>query len=176
MPYAPGPYGQAPYWQAPPPPPGYPYVAPKKSRKGLIITLSVIGVFVIGAIVAAAFIFVALKDTTIATDMKLGDCITELPTDSVVTTLPTVDCAEPHGGEVYAVIDMPDGDYPGQAKIDQYQNKCPDELSTYSPDAMADDSVGIYVLYPTPETWRQGDRMITCIATLDPKRSGSLKG
>ena len=81
-----GPYGQAPYGQAPPPPTrATRLAAPKKSKKGLIITLSVIGVLLIGAIVAAAFIFVALKDTTIATDMKLGDCITELPTDSVVT-------------------------------------------------------------------------------------------
>jgi Septum formation len=168
MPYNPGPYGQ------PPPPP--PFVAPKKSRKGLIIGLAVLGVLLIGVVVAAAFFISAMKDTTIATDMKVGDCITAVPTDSRVLTLPTVDCAELHGGEVYAVIDMPEGDYPGQAKIDQYQNKCPDELATFAPAAMTDDAVGIYVLYPTPETWAQGDRAITCVATLDPKRAGSLKG
>jgi hypothetical protein len=75
---------------------------------------------------------------------------------------------------VYAVIDMPDGDYPGQSKIDEYQNKCPDELVSIAPEAIDDDSIGIYVLYPTPETWEQDDRAITCIATFDPQRSGSL--
>lgn len=166
MPYDAGPYGQAPP----------PYAAPKKSKKGLIIGLSVLGVLIIAAIVAVGFFVAAIKDTTIATDMELGDCIAEVPTDSRVLTLPTVDCAEPHGGEVYAVINMSDGDYPGQTKIDQFQEKCPEELATFAPDAMTDDSVGIYVLYPTPETWERGDRAVTCIATLDPKRAGSLKG
>lgn len=166
MPYDPGQYGQAPP----------PYAAPKKSKKGLIIGLSVLGVLIIAAIVAVGFFVAVIKDTTIATDMELGDCIAEVPTDSRVLTLPTVDCAEPHGGEVYAVINMSDGDYPGQAKIDQFQEKCPEELATFAPDAMTDDSVGIYVLYPTPETWERGDRAVTCIATLDPKRAGSLKG
>ena len=166
MPYDAGPYGQAPP----------PYAAPKKSKKGLIIGLSVLGVLIIAAIVAVGFFVAVIKDTTIATDMELGDCIAEVPTDSRVLTLPTVDCAEPHGGEVYAVINMSDGDYPGQTKIDQFQEKCPEELATFAPDAMTDDSVGIYVLYPTPETWERGDRAVTCIATLDPKRAGSLKG
>ena len=41
---------------------------------------------------------------------------------------------------------------------------------------MADDSVGVFVLYPTQETWDQGDRAVTCIATLDPARPGRIKG
>jgi len=166
MPYGAGPYGQS---------AGNPYVTPKKSRKGLYIALAVLAVVMLLGVGVVVIGVIALKDTTIATDVKLGDCITEVPTDTRVITLPTIDCAEPHSGEVYAVIDMPEGNYPGQAKIDQYQNKCPEELNTFAPDAMTDDSVGIYVLYPTPETWEGGDRAVTCIATLDPKRSGSLK-
>jgi hypothetical protein len=71
---------------------------------------------------------------------------------------------------------MPDGDYPGPSAIDEWQNKCPEELQSFSPDAMTDESVGVFVLYPTEETWAQGDRAVTCIATLDPKRTGSIKG
>lgn len=140
----------------------------------LIVSIVVTIALVAGGGIAA--VISELDDTTVATDLKLGDCITNVPTDSRVLTLPTIDCAQAHGGEVYAVITMPDGDYPGQSKIDQYQNQCPDRLATFSPDAMTDDSVGIYVLYPTPETWDRGDRAVTCIATLDPKRAGSLKG
>lgn len=142
----------------------------------MIIGLSVLGVLIligIGVLVAAV---VLVKDTTIATSMKVGDCITDLPSDTRVLTLPTTDCAQEHAGEVYAVIEMPEGDYPGQSKIDEYQNRCPAELLAVAPDAIEDDSVGIYVLYPTPETWQQDDRAITCIATFDPKRTGSLLG
>ncbi|MDT5125772.1 MAG: hypothetical protein QOH54_1416, partial [Mycobacterium sp.] len=167
MPYQQAPYGD-PYAQ--------PYAAPpKKSRKGLIITLVVVGVFLFAG-VAAAVVAIAImaKDNVIATDLKAGDCITEVPTSTRVLTVPTVDCNQPHGGEVYTVLTMPDGDYPGASAIDEWQNKCPEELQSFSPKAMADDSVGVFVLYPTQETWDQGDRAVTCIATLEPKRAGSL--
>ena len=164
MPYAGGPYGQAP---GPP---------PKSSRKGLIIALSAVGVVVLIVIAGLAILYFALKDTAIATDMKVGDCISEVPTGSEVITLPTIDCAQPHAGEVFAVLDMPDGDYPGASTINEWQNKCAAELVKFSPDSMVDDAVGLYVLAPTADTWSKGDRAITCIATLDPKRSGSLKG
>jgi len=167
LPYQGAPYGQ-PQGQPYPPP-------PKKSKKGLIIGLSILGLVVlIGIVVVIVGIF-ALKDSTVATDMKVGDCISDIPTDARVLTLPTIECAQPHGGEVYAVLNMPDGDYPGTEAIDEWQNRCPEELATYSPEAMLDDTVGVYVLYPTEETWEAGDRAVTCIATLDPKRSGTLK-
>ena len=169
MPYQQAPYGD-PYAQ--------PYATPpKKSHKGLIITLVVVGVVLLLGVGAAVF-FVAkiAKDNVIATDLKVGDCITEVPTSSRVLTLPTTECAQPHGGEVYAVLTMPDGGYPGASTIDEWQNKCPDELQSFSEEAMADDSVGVFVLYPTQETWDQGDRAVTCIATLEPKRAGSIKG
>ena len=41
---------------------------------------------------------------------------------------------------------------------------------------MTDESVGVFVLYPTAGDVGQGDRAVTCIATLDPKRTGSIKG
>ena len=101
---------------------------------------------------------VATKDKVIATDLAVGDCITDIPTRALVQLVPKTDCSQPHAGEVYAVLTMPDGDYPGQSTIDEWQNKCPGELESYSPDAMTDDSVGVFVLYPTAETWGQGDR------------------
>jgi len=145
--------------------------------RGLAIAgLVLSGLWLVGvAAVGLALVFFA-KDNVIATDLKVGDCITEVPTSSRVLTLPTVECAQPHGGEVYAVLTMPDGGYPGASAIDEWQNKCPDELQSFSPEAMADDSVGVFVLYPTQETWNQGDRAVTCIATLEPKRAGSIKG
>ncbi len=185
MPYQQGPYQQGPYQQGPygqgqygQPQPGYPYPAPKKkSRKGLIIGLSVLAVVLLGGLATAVAVFYfAAKDKVIATDLAVGDCITDIPNGALVQLVPKTDCAQPHSGEVYAVLTMPDGEYPGQATIDDWQNKCPGELQSYSADAMADDSIGVFVLYPTSETWAQGDREIVCMATTDDKRSGSIKG
>jgi hypothetical protein len=139
---------------------------------GLVLT----GLWVIGGAVFVVLALFISKDHVVATDLKVGDCITDVPTSARIMTMPTTDCKKPHGGEVYAVLTMPDGSYPGESAIDEWQNKCPDELQTFSPEAMADDSVGVFVLYPTQETWDQGDRAVTCIATLEPKRTGSIKG
>ncbi|OPX07740.1 septum formation family protein [Mycobacterium sp. AT1] len=177
LPYQQNPYGPPPgqYGQ---PQPGYPYAPPpKKSRKGLIIGLSV-AAFLLAACVAGAAVFfiVATKDKVIATDLAVGDCLTEIPDASLVQLVPKTDCSKPHAGEAYAVLTMPDGAYPGEAVITDWQNKCPAELESYSPSAMEDSSVGVFVLYPTAETWGQGDRAIVCIATTEDKRTGSIKG
>jgi hypothetical protein len=175
MPYQQGPYG--PPGQYGPPPAGYPYPAPKKSHRGLIIGLVVLGVVLLGGLAAAVVVFVvATKDKVIATNLTTGDCITDIPDGTLVQIVPKTDCSEPHAGEVYAVLSMPDGEYPGQSTIDEWQNKCPGELESYSADAATDDSIGVFVLYPTSETWAQGDREIVCMATTEDKRTGSIKG
>jgi hypothetical protein len=176
LPYQQNPYG--PPGQYGQPQPGYSYAPPpKKSRKGLIIGLSV-GAFLLAACVvgAAVFFIVATKDKVVATDLAVGDCLTEIPDASLVQLVPKTDCSQPHAGEAYAVLTMPDGAYPGESVITEWQNKCPTELESYSPSAMEDSSVGVFVLYPTAETWGQGDRAIVCIATTEDKRSGSIKG
>jgi hypothetical protein len=176
LPYQQGPY--PPQGQYGRPPAGYPYPAPqKKSHKGLIIGLSVAAVLLLGALAAAiAFFVVATKDKVIATDLAVGDCLTDIPDGSLVQLVPKTDCDEPHAGEAFAVLTMPDGDYPGESTINEWQNKCPAELESYAPHAVDDASIGVFVLYPTAETWGQGDRAIVCIATTDEKQSGSLKG
>jgi hypothetical protein len=81
--------------------------------------------------------------------LKVGDCMTEIPADGAqVMSVKTVPCDQPHVGEV-------------------------DE--SYSPSAARDPNVGIYVLYPTAQTWVQGDRAVTCIATTESAQTGSVK-
>lgn len=177
------PYGQQPYGQPYyPPPPPQPYAEmpqapppPKKSKLWLI--LGIVALTVVIAIIAVV-LFVALVvrgDGVDATAVKLGDCLSEIPDGDRVRTVKTVGCDEPHRGEVFAVLTMPDGDFPGQDAVTEYANRCAPELASYSPDAMTDDTVQLYVLFPTEETWSDGDRAVTCVATLDPPRTGSLK-
>ncbi|WP_422742493.1 septum formation family protein [Mycobacterium sp. WMMD1722] len=180
-----GQYGQPPnYGQQPhyPPPPPQPYAGPppmqppKKNRLWLILGIvAALLILAIAAVVVIVFVVVG-SGTKTATDVGVGDCLAEIPDSARVLTVKTVDCAETHAGEVFAVLNMPDGDYPGDAAVEEYSNRCGPALATYSPEAMTDDSVKLYVLYPTEQTWGQGDRAVTCVATLDPPRTGSLKG
>ena len=41
---------------------------------------------------------------------------------------------------------------------------------------VAASAVGLFVLYPTEESWADGDRAVTCIATSESDRTGSLNG
>jgi Septum formation len=145
--------------------------------RGLAIAgLVLSGLWVLLIAAGLLFYFTIGKGTVTATDVKVGDCLKEIPGSTRVLTVDTIGCDQPHAGEVFAVLMMPEGDFPGQSAIEEYQTKCEPELSSYAPDAITDDSVQLYVLYPTEETWKQGDRAVTCVATLDPPRTGSLKG
>lgn len=111
-----------------------------------------------------------------AADVGLGDCLSEIPSDaSLVASVKTVACTDPHKGEVYHVVTVPDGDFPGETAIIDYQDKCQPALEEFSPSAMADPEVGMFVLYPTADSWKRGDRAVTCIATTDIPRTGSLQ-
>ena len=159
-------------------PPGYFAPPPKSnSKKIAFIVLGVIAALFVLVIVGGVVLYLAVGQGTVtATDIEMGDCLSEIPSDTRVLTVQTVGCEESHAGEVFAVLQMPAGDFPGQAAIDVYADKCSPELASYSPSALIDDSIQLYVLYPTAETWDQGDRAVTCVATLDPPRTGSIKG
>lgn len=138
---------------------------------GLVLS----ALWVVGIVVAIALAAVFDKGTVSATDVKAGDCLKELPDSGLVVTVDTAPCSEPHKGEIFSVIAMPDGDFPGQAAIEEYQNRCAPELADYSPQAAVDPAIGLFVLYPSEDSWGRGDRTVTCIATSETPRTGTLK-
>ncbi len=149
----------------------------KEYRAGRGMAIAGIVLSVLWIVGGAMFVVAVVNsDRVTANDVAVGDCLAEIPDGERVLTVKTVGCDESHAGEVFAVLTMPDGDFPGQAAVEAYHEKCSPELASYSPESILDDSVQLYVLYPTAETWADGDRVVTCIATLDPPRTGSIKG
>jgi hypothetical protein len=138
---------------------------------GLVLS----GLWVLGIVAVIAFMLIFEKGTVSANNVGEGDCLKELPASGLVLTVDTVSCDEPHKGEIFSVLTMPEGDFPGTSAIEEYQNKCGPELDKYSPGAMEDPDVGLFVLYPSEDSWKQGDRAVTCIATSDSPRTGPLK-
>ncbi|MCV7155234.1 septum formation family protein [Mycolicibacterium pyrenivorans] len=182
----PPPYGPPPGGGYPPPPPqpyqggqpgGFPAPPPpKKKGKGWVIAALVLAVLA-AVVIGAVILLQAFGDGNVtATDVKVGDCLAEIPGGDQVARVQTIGCDQQHAGEVFAVLLMPDGDFPGREAVEAYHKRCSPELASYSPASMTDDSVQLYVLYPTAETWEDGDRAVICIATLDPPRTGSIKG
>ena len=159
------------------PPPGYYGPPPKKTQVGADHRAGASASSCCWPLPPSSALALLGKGTVTATDVKVGDCLAEIPASTRVLTVQTVDCDQSHAGEVFAVLTMPEGDFPGAGG----DRGVPEQVRARSwpttrPSAMTDDSVQLYVLYPTAETWEQGDRAVTCVATLDPPRTGSIKG
>lgn len=153
----------------------------KKAKQGeggralAIAGLALSGVWVLLIVGMLTYLMILSDGTLFSARPKTGDCIAEMP-QGEEGPLKTVDCADLHEGEVVAVLTMPDGDFPGQDTIDEYKRKCQSALATYSPAAIDDQSVGMYVRQPRRNVWADGYRDMTCVATLDPPQTGSIKG
>jgi hypothetical protein len=148
-----------------------------QSGRGMAIAgLVLSGVWLVVAIVVVIFAIVLGRGSTNAADVKSGDCLKEIPQGGEVAFVDVVTCDQPHKGEVFEVIALPDGEYPGESVISSYQNRCEPALLDYAPQAAQDPRVGLYVLFPTTDSWKRGDRTVTCIATSDTATTGTLQG
>ncbi|MFJ7332233.1 DUF4190 domain-containing protein [Streptomyces sp. NPDC101116] len=76
-----------------------------------------------------------------------------------------VPCGGRHDGEVFAVVTLPGGAFPGDTRItDVADEKCYALKDQYAMDTWAMPAdVGVYYLMPSRESWRYGDRAITCL-------------
>ncbi|KOV28959.1 membrane protein [Streptomyces sp. XY152] len=91
-----------------------------------------------------------------------------------------VPCGREHDGEVFAVVTLPDGRYPGDDSLtDTADERCHDLQDVYVMDPWAlPGHVQVYYLVPSRESWRFGDREITCVfGDRDPRQTltGSLR-
>lgn len=91
-----------------------------------------------------------------------------------------VPCTGAHHGEVFAVVTLPSGSFPGDDEVtDVADDKCYALQEDYAMDAWAvPDTVDVYYLVPSKESWTFGDREITCVfGNVDEKKSltGSLR-
>ena len=109
----------------------------------------------------------------------IGDCLNDAEVSSEVTTVPLVDCAEPHDSEVFARTDSTAATFPGT-------NALGDELDAFCQGEAFSQFVGIAYdaseyatsgYYPTEGSWENGDRELLC-TIFDPSGRviGSLAG
>jgi hypothetical protein len=105
--------------------------------------------------------------------LQAGDCLV-MPAEGEmaegVEALEATPCAEPHSGEVIALVNAPGGEdapFPGDATLsDQAAEDCVSEFQTVTGrDFATDPDWDLTWLSPTPDSWTQGgDREIVCIA------------
>lgn len=123
-------------------------------------------------------------DVTEASDadafsIRVGDCLESMDWGAEgFTTVPVIPCAEEHESEVYAAVDLPEGDYPGDESVaTQADEYCYGEFQGFVGVAWEDSAYDYGYLSPSPESWEQGDREVLCMV-MDPNglTTGSLAG
>jgi len=108
----------------------------------------------------------------------VGTCVDDAntPLRADLPEVPTVSCDQPHDSELYAILSVGDGLYPGvDDLITEAQIGCQAEFSDFVGIDFRSSMLDFHFYYPTPSSWAQGDRSIFCMVK-DPglKVVGSL--
>jgi hypothetical protein len=124
---------------------------------------------------------VASPATVDAFAIELGDCMDQPVSDSgeleEVDEIKVVPCTEPHDGEVFEVLELTDGDFPGdEALTATVDEKCSAAFDTFIGMPFEESALGFFTLQPTEASWEEDDREVVCIVG-DPeaRTTGSLK-
>jgi len=116
------------------------------------------------------------------TSLKVGDCFDDAATrgSTDVEAVSVVDvtvkpCTELHDFELYAVFDVEDGSYPGEAALQNEANeKCFALVDEYAGLTGKVREASYYFFYPQKLQWNVGhDRTVQCMLGFD---SGQTKG
>ena len=113
-----------------------------------------------------------------AFDLQVGDCVDDPPTGATTTEvsdLAAVPCDQEHTGEIYYLVDLEDGDYPGEEEVSASADEaCAAEFEAFVGLAYEQSRLEISTLFPTRESWEDlDDREVVCIV-VDP--TGPLTG
>lgn len=113
-------------------------------------------------------------------DLEIGTCLNDAntPLSADLTEVPTVSCAEPHDSELFAIVSVEDGSYPGvDDLVEAGQTKCQAVFADFVGVDFRSSALDFHFYYPTPSSWSDGDRSIFCLVK-DPGLQvvGTLQG
>jgi len=98
---------------------------------------------------------------------EVGACINavDLLGGDGVSEIPTVECTEEHDTQVFAVVELPDGEYPGDdALATLVLDECGAAFEGFVGVPPAESTLEFDGLSPSEDTWAVGDREIICLA------------
>ncbi|HEY1135676.1 MAG TPA: septum formation family protein [Nocardioides sp.] len=118
-------------------------------------------------------------------DLRAGDCFFDGPLDgpwsgpdepSAGWQVDVVDCDDEHPMEVVGDFELT-GDRPPRADEDFFlatEDRCWSILEDYAAPGALTDDLWVDFYWPSRESWREGDRLVTCVAATSRLRTGSI--
>jgi hypothetical protein len=112
------------------------------------------------------FIYNTIDETETVESLTAGDCLLE-PEAEEITTVEARGCGDSHAYEVFSVVTDPSptsASYPGvEELLESIMVQCLDRFEGYVGTAYADSVYWANAIYPTEESWQDGDRTGTCL-------------
>ena len=128
--------------------------------------------------------------------MREGDCFDDSLDTSQAQSVRTgrgglaeeiaaIPCSEPHDNELYAVFDLSDRlpylaleRFPGEEGIVSFsRDGCFERFENFIGISYEESTLLVRMLYPTAESWAQGDREVSCMVYhSEEKLAGSMRG
>ncbi len=101
------------------------------------------------------------------TVLRAGDCLSSLGTGEV-DSVDVTPCDRPHAGQIFAVFDMPDTDYPGEDNVaNKAEEQCAKLIGAFlGGQSQGGGGYGLSMLLPLRSSWKlDGGRAVKCILT-----------
>jgi hypothetical protein len=111
--------------------------------------------------------------------IKIGDCLNDAQISDEVTSVPFVDCAEPHDSEVFARTEITVDVFPGNEALETELGAfCRgDAFTQFIGIEYADSVYDTSGYYPSESSWEDGDRELLCtVWDPDAQVTGTLAG
>ncbi|MFD1506376.1 septum formation family protein [Georgenia yuyongxinii] len=112
--------------------------------------------------------------------LKEGDCLkaAALDSDTAVSDVTVIDCADPHDAEVFTELTLDDRDFPGEKALQtRALELCRPEFEQFVGRPYDESELYYSALTPTQESWeRAEDRTALCILLSDDPVIGTLAG
>ncbi len=98
--------------------------------------------------------------------LRLGDCFdqeSDVVSSTSVQAVQAVPCEDDHDQEVFYLGALPENDYSGdQVTADLVAEQCIAVFETYVGISYADSSLDVAYIYPSEDSWNDGDRGYVC--------------
>lgn len=106
-------------------------------------------------------------------DLEVGHCFKDPGLAPEISDVETVECTDEHTFEVYAMVELADGDFPGAAEVQESAIQgCFSRFDDYVGHDYETSELDFSWLAPTTESWDLGAREIIC--TLYDLEGGTL--
>ena len=112
-----------------------------------------------------------------ARDARVGDCVPSMA-EGDVYVVDVVDCEDPHYAEAYAQFTLPDGSWPGDARVEELgYDGCAQRFEAFVGRPVGRSDLEFFPLLPTVDSWGDGREVVCWVALPGGERAtDTLRG